>query len=488
MTFQKVTNRPLTVVAVMLAVFMSALEVTVVSTAMPTVVGDLGGVSLYAWVFTAYVVVSTVSMPIGGKLADIYGRKPVMLGAMALFLAGSMAAGQAQSMAFLIGARALQGFGGGAMQSMGLTIMGDIFSVHERARMQGVIGTVWGLAGIVGPLVGGAVVHHLGWSWIFYLNLPFGVASAVLLTTALHERVERHAAKLDVTGAALLGATIVLALIGARGGTRLWIMALAALLAALFVWVERRAAEPVLSLALLSRPLLRIATALGALIGASLMSMLTFVPLYVQGVTGGTPAQAGAAIAPMAIGWPLASAVAGRLIGRLGYRPLVRVGLAVTALAALSLALFLHPGASPYVPRIASGFFGVGLGFANTVTLVAVQGSVGFKERGMATASTMLFRTIGGALSVGLLGELLARALSRDPALAEDTAKLLAGAGLDGALEPGHRERLSSALAGGLTPVFWVIAALAAAAFAVGLFFPKLQLGGERGEASTSQV
>lgn len=467
----------------MLAVFMSALEVTVVSTAMPTVVGELGGVDLYAWVFTAYVVVSTVGMPLAGKLADLYGRKPVMLGAIALFLLGSMAAGQATSMAFLIAARALQGFGGGAMQSMSLTIVGDIFTVHERARMQGVIGAVWGFAGVVGPLVGGQLVARAGWPWVFYVNVPFGVLSAALLATCLHERLELRDAKLDVPGAALLGGTIVLALLGLRGGLGAWALALSAVLAFAFVWVERRAPEPVLSVALLARPILRVATILGALIGASLMSMLTFVPLWVQGVAGGSPADAGAAIAPMAIGWPVSSAIAGRLVGRVGYRPLVRAGLLVTALSAIGLALFLRPEASPAVPRIASAFFGVGLGFANTVTLIAVQGSVDFRERGVATASTMLFRTIGGALTVGAMGELLSRSLRHDPSLAEDTARMLSGAVLDAS----HRRALSEALAAGLSPLFWLISGLASLAFLAGLFFPKLRLGAER-EASRGHV
>ncbi len=474
------THRPLTVLAVMLAVFMSALEITVVSTAMPTVVGDLGGVSLYAWVFTAYIVVSTVSMPMAGKLADLYGRKPVMLSAIALFLVGSMAAGQAPSMAFLIAARALQGFGGGAMQAMALTIVGDIFTVHERARMQGLIGGVWGLAGILGPLVGGAIVHHVGWPWVFYVNVPFGVASAILLATSLRERVERRDAKLDLLGASMLGAIIVLILFGVRGGVGAWAIAIAAGLLAAFIWVERRAAEPVLSVALLSRPLIRIATALGTLIGAALVSMLTFVPLFVQGVNGGTAADAGAAIAPMAIGWPLSSALAGRLVGRVGYRPLIRTGLAVTTLAALGLALFLEPGASRLVPRIASGLFGVGLGFANTVTLIAVQGSVDFRERGVVTASTMLFRTIGGALAVGLLGEVLAGALRRDPSLAADAARLLAGSGGGDGLVQSQRDHLSNVLAASLSPVFWVIFALSLGAFAIGMYFPRLRLGAER--------
>ncbi|MFO0566163.1 MAG: MDR family MFS transporter [Polyangiaceae bacterium] len=477
------TNRVRTVAALMLAVFMSALEVTVVSTAMPTVVGDLGGVALYAWVFTAYVVVSTVSMPIAGKVADLYGRKPVMLTGIALFLLGSVSAGQARSMAFLIAARALQGFGGGAMQSMALTIVGDIFTVHERARMQGVIGAVWGLAGLVGPLLGGFLVHHFGWPWVFYVNVPVGLASAAVLSVSLHERVERRGASLDLAGAALLGSIVVLTLVGIRGGTSSAALALAAVLTLVFVWVERHAREPVLPLALLSRKLIAIATALGALIGASLMAMLSFVPLFVQGVNGRSPTEAGAAIAPMAIGWPVSSAIAGRLVGRLGYRPLVRIGLAVTALSALGLALFLHPGQGMLVPQLGSAFFGVGLGFANTVTLIAVQGSVDYRERGVATASTMLFRTIGGALAVGGLGEVLARSLRHDPTLVADAARLLAGSRLGASLDPEHQRHLANALASGLRPVFWVIFALAALAFFVGLTFPRLRLGSERSTA-----
>src|SRR5512140_3391629 len=192
------TNRPLTVVSLLLGLFLAAMEMTVVSTAMPTAVGDLGGLHLYAWAFSAYMLTATVTVPIYGKLADLRGRKPVMLVGLALFLAGSFACGHADSMAELIAFRALQGLGAGAVQPIGLTIVGDLFDVEQRARMQGVFGAVWGLAGLAGPLLGGAIVHSLGWRWVFYVNLPCGVGAAAVLAWAYHERVERHSHKLDL--------------------------------------------------------------------------------------------------------------------------------------------------------------------------------------------------------------------------------------------------------------------------------------------------
>src|SRR5512134_3231793 len=192
------------------------MEMTVVSTAMPTVVADLGGLPLYAWAFAGYMLATTVTVPIWGKLADLRGRKRVLLAGVALFLAGSFACGQAESMEALIAWRAVQGLGAGAMQPVTFTIVGDLFDVHERGRMQGLFGAVWGIAGLVGPLVGGAIVHSVGWRWIFWVNLPFGLASAAVLAVAYHEKPERHDHRLDVGGAALLAVAVVAALLAVR--------------------------------------------------------------------------------------------------------------------------------------------------------------------------------------------------------------------------------------------------------------------------------
>jgi EmrB/QacA subfamily drug resistance transporter len=457
---------------------MAAMEVTVISTAMPTVVGDLGGVDLYAWVFTAYVLVSSIGIPIFGKLSDLYGRKPVILGGISVFLLGSALCGQARTMAALIAFRALQGLGAGAMQSMALTIVGDIFTLHERSRMQGILGAVWGVAGLVGPLLGGFIVGVLGWPWVFYVNVPFGLAALVLLTLNLHEHIEAQRRPLDWPGALILGAAVTALLVGARGASALVAFAIGLALVAVFVMVEKRAVEPMLPLDLFGSRVLSVASAAGALIGASLLSSLTFVPLFVQGVLGGSPTEAGAAIAPMAIGWPLASALGGRLLPKLGFRPLVRAGLLLNAGAAIGLAILLRPGASPGLPRALMALFGVGLGFANTALLIAVQTSVPWQRRGVATASTMLFRTLGGALAVGGLGELLARSLRGRPDLARDAARLLAepgGGGLDGQ----RSTELGRALAGALGTIFWVIAALSMLSFAVGLLFPRIEFDRE---------
>jgi EmrB/QacA subfamily drug resistance transporter len=472
----RATHRPLTVAALMLAIFMAAMEVTVVSTAMPTIVGELHGVDLYAWVFAAYVLVSTIGIPIFGKLADLYGRKPVILAGIAVFLLASIACGQARSMALLIAFRAAQGLGAGAMQAMSLTIVGDIFTLHERSRMQGVIGAVWGLAGLVGPLAGGFIVKVLGWPWVFYVNVPFGLASMVLLSSFLHERVEQQRRPLDVAGALLLGTSITALLVGARGSAAGLLVPAGLCGAALFVWVERRAVEPLLPLDLFHSRVLVVASAAGALIGGSLLGALTFVPLFVQAVARGSPTEAGAAIAPMAIGWPLASALGGRLLPRIGFRPLVRAGLALTAAAAVALALSMHASASPGTPRALMALFGIGLGFANTALLIAVQSSVGWQRRGVATASTMLFRMLGGALAVGGLGELLARSIRARPELAAEAARLLAEAGRDSALQSPELARL---LAGSLHRVFWAIAAMSISAFVIGLAFPKLEFSRE---------
>ena len=242
------THRGLTVAGLVLALAMAAMEMTVVSTAMPTVVAELGGLQYYSWVTTAYMLTSTVTVPIYGKLADLHGRKPVMLVAMALFLLGSMASGQARSMEQLIVFRAIQGIGAGGMQPMALTIVGDIFNLEERAKMQGVFGAVWGIAGLAGPLLGGLIVATLSWRWVFYVNVPFGVVSAAVLTFSLVENVEKRKHGLDIAGAALLAGAVVALLLGTDGELPWVLLPASAVLTALFIVVEARAKEPILPL------------------------------------------------------------------------------------------------------------------------------------------------------------------------------------------------------------------------------------------------
>jgi EmrB/QacA subfamily drug resistance transporter len=474
-TSPKRTSRPLTVVALLLGLFLAAMEMTVVSTAMPTVVAELGGLPLYAWAFSAYLLANTVTVPIWGKLADLRGRKPVLLAGVGLFLTGSLACGQAGSMAALIAWRAVQGLGAGAMQPMTFTIIGDLFDVHERGRMQGLFGAVWGLAGLVGPLVGGAIVHTVGWRWVFWVNLPFGLASAAVLALAYHERPERHEHRLDVGGAALLAVAVVATLLAARSrGEGLVAIPVAVAAAAAFLWVEARAREPLLPLDLFRTRVVAIASASGTLMGAAMLGTVTFVPLWVQSVLGLPPTSAGAAIAPMALGWPVASAISGRLVPRLGYRPLLRAGFATSAAAALLAAMALRPGAPlPLIQAIMAGY-GAGLGLANPPLLIAVQTSVPWNRRGVATASTLFFRTIGGTLAVGILGGVLAHALAGAGARPDLVEKLL---GPERAtLDPAVVAPLAGALQRAMTVVFGAGAAIACAAFATVLAFPKVDV------------
>ncbi|HET9554436.1 MAG TPA: MFS transporter, partial [Anaeromyxobacteraceae bacterium] len=300
------------------------------------------------------------------------------------------------------------------------------------------------------------------------------------LQAAYHERVERHDHKLDLLGAALLTGAVLALLVSTRSrAIGAWAVPAALALGAGFVAVERRAREPLLPLDLLGQRVIGVASAVGALVGAAMIATVSFVPLYVQSVLGGSATAAGAAIAPMAIGWPVASALSGRLLHRVGYRPLIRVGLGVSALAALAMALWLRPGIPPWGPRLIMAVYGVGLGLSNTPTIIAVQTSVPWSRRGVATASTMFFRTIGGTVAVGILGGLLAASLSGSSASPEQVEQLLGPE--RSLLAPALVASLAGALQAGMARVFWAAAAIAGLAFSVGLAFPKLAPEGTSG-------
>src|SRR5437660_3559 len=335
------TNRPLTVISLLLSLSMAAMEMTVVSTAMPTVVGDLGGIHLYSWVFTGYLLTSTVSVPLFGKLADLYGRKPVLLAGIGVFLLGSIASGLAGGIGTLIAFRALQGLGAGAMQPTTLTIVGDIYNLEERSRMQGVFGAVWGVAGLIGPLLGGIIVKYLSWRWVFFINVPAGIAAAALLVGALHENVERRRHSLDWAGAGLLTVGLTALLIGVHGGRAALLgLPVAALSLLVFLVVERRAPEPVLPLDLFRQRVIGVATVAGALVGAGMISMVTYVPLYVQAILGGSPTEAGGSVA---------SDAADRLLGPehgAGLDPDVLRGLAASLQAGLGTVFWAIAGIS----------------------------------------------------------------------------------------------------------------------------------------------
>jgi MFS family permease len=355
-----------------------------------------------------------------------------------------------------------------------MTIVGDIFKPAERARIQGIFGAVWGVAAMSGPLLGGLLVAALSWRWVFYINVPFGVLSALMLGAFFHEPVERKDHALDVAGTALLAGSIVALLLGTSRVAPAATLPLAAVLLAAFVMVERRAQEPVLSLELLQRRIMTVSSVAGAAVGGVMSASVVYLPLYVQAVLAGSPTQAGATVSPMLVGWPIASAVSGRLLPRLGYRPLVRSGFAVVSVTSIAAAMLLRSGSSAYALGATMFAMGVGMGLANTALVIAVQESAAWAERGVATASAMFFRTIGGAVAVGGLGALLAANLgSQVPAsLLNELLGPEHGRGLD----PAILAQLSGELRLGLQHVFDAIALISVASLAAGFFFPRTGL------------
>jgi EmrB/QacA subfamily drug resistance transporter len=410
---RRTTNRPLTVGALVLCVFMAALEATVVATAMPTVITELGGFHYYGWVTAGYLLASTVSVPIYGKLADLYGRKPWLLVGIGFFLVGSMASGLSRGIFELVAFRVVQGLGAGAMLPLSLTIVGDIYSFENRGKVQGFFSGVWGVSAIVGPLIGGAIVASLSWRWVFYLNVPLGIGAAALLLLAFREDVQTRQGRIQWLSALCLTAGSTMLLASAEGARGAIFLPIAVALLAGFVRSEQRADEPILPMALFRERLFVVASVLTTVLGGIMMGTLTYLPLFVQGVLGGSPTEAGASITPMLVVWPITSAVIGRLLARLGFRTPVVTGAVLVAIASLGLAFTVKEKTSTLWLHVFTGAFGAGMGMAVPSTLIAVQTSVRWAERGAATASSMFFRTMGGALMVGALGSVLAANLSR---------------------------------------------------------------------------
>ncbi|MET7418803.1 MDR family MFS transporter [Dactylosporangium sp. NPDC005555] len=425
--------------SVMLTTALVALDSTIIATAVPSVVRDLGGFSHFPWLFSVYLLTQAVTTPLYGKLADVFGRRPVMFAGIAAFLLGSVLCGFAWNMVTLIVFRAVQGIGAGAIQPMNMTIIGDLYTVEERARVQGYVAGVWGVSSVIGPTLGGVFADYLSWRWIFFVNVPLCVLAAWMLARNLKEKIERREHRVDYLGATLLVTGCSLLILGTLEGGTTWawtsapsiaVFAAGTVLMVAFWFVERRAAEPVLPLWVFRHRVLVGGNLVALTVGALLIGLTSFVPSFAQGVLGASAVVAGFVVAAMSLGWPIAATLSGRVYLRLGFRDTSLAGsVAVIAGAVMCAVLGRHTG----IPMVAVACFvvGIGLGFVSSPSLVAVQSVVGWDRRGVVTGTNMFFRSIGSAVGAAVFGAIANTTLDRRFAAAPPGMREQLGEGAD---------------------------------------------------------
>lgn len=469
-------------VGIMLSLFLAAVESTVVATAMPTIVAELGGLAAFSWVFTAYMLTSTTTVPLYGKLSDLYGRRRLYFVAMTIFLVGSVLSGLAQTMTQLIAFRALQGLGAGGVMPLAFTMIGEMLSLERRARMQGLFSGVWGVASIIGPLVGGFLVDQLSWHWVFFVNIIPGLLAVLLVGLAWRDidhgrRGARPA--IDFAGVALLSLGVVAFLLALlqRGGPFGWGLILVALASfAGLYWVERRAVDPILPVRLFRDRLFTVAVIQGVLAGWAMFGSSNFVPLFGQAVMGLSATAAGSMLTPQMLSWVMASIIGSRLLLRVGYR-----AVAVTGMALLSVGAFLmtriavHPSTALVV--VSLGLMGSGMGLAMPAFLIAVQNEVRRDMLGAATATLTFSRNIGGTLGVSVMGAILtasvtSQLLARSIDPASVPLSMLVGGGDVSALGA-DGPAVVAAIGGAIASVFVAAFIAAVLALVVTLLAPR---------------
>jgi EmrB/QacA subfamily drug resistance transporter len=401
-------------IAVMLSTALVALDQTIVSTAVPSIVHDLGGFRQFPWLFSVYLLAQAATVPVNGKLADLFGRKPVMYYGIAVFLLGSVLCAVAWSMPLLILARGLQGLGAGAVQPIGMTLIGDVYSLRERAKVQGYVASVWGISSVVGPTLGGAFSQLLSWRLIFWVNIPLCLLAALMLRR-FNEKVERRRAKVDYLGAALLTLATTMVVLGLLESGQAWawgswqtpaVFGGALLLLVAFALVERRAPEPVLPLWVFRSRILVVTSSLSFLVGALLIGLSSYVPTLGQEVLGASAIVSGFALAALTLGWPVAAAVSGRLYLTIGFRSTGLLGAAL-AVAGATVLVVLDPAGSLWHVAAGCVLIGFGMGWVAAPALVVAQSSVAWGERGVATATNMFSRSVGSAVGVAVFGAMV---------------------------------------------------------------------------------
>ncbi|MFF7293716.1 MFS transporter [Microbacterium sp. NPDC008134] len=454
--------------ALMLATGLIAIDATILATAVPSIVDDLGSYQQFPWLFSVYLLAQAVSVPIYSRFADTIGRKPIILLGIGLFLLGSILCGFAWSMPALIVFRIVQGLGAGAVAPMAMTIVGDIYTVAERAKVQGYIASVWAISSVVGPALGGIFAQLDAWRWIFFVNVPLCLIAGWMLLRKYTEQKVQAQHRIDYLGAVLLTVGLTGLILGMLEGGNAWewisapsalCFGLGVVALVLFAVVERRAAEPIVDLRLAARPLILTTTIVSLGVGALMTGVTSFAPAYLEGSTGIAPLLAGLAVAALTLGWPVSAANAGRLYLRIGFRRTALIGMSITSVAAITLAV-VAPWPNPFIVALIAFVFGFGLGWTAAPTLIAAQASVGWSERGAVTGMNAFARSAGSAVGVAIFGAI-------------SNAVIAQGAGPDDPATIVHAS-------------MWVFVAAAVAAvmtLIAAAFMPRDRVGARSGEA-----
>ncbi len=483
---------------VMTGMFIAALEATVVGTAMPTVIASLGGLNQYSWVFSAYLVTSTVTVPVWGKLSDLYGRRLLYQIGIAIFLLGTLLSGFSTSMTPLIIFRAIQGLGAGALIPLGMTIIGDIFTLKERAKMQAYFSGVWGFSSVIGPVIGGFITDQISWRWVFFINLPVGIAAALIIGFALKEPQRHEKPSIDYAGAALLMLAISLLMLAmVEGGATLatlfspeniLLFAAAIVLLLIFVLVEKRAKDPIIPFELFRNRTVAVSVAAGFLAGVAMFGAISFIPLFAQGALGLSATEAGSLLTPLMLSWVSMSIVGGRMLLKVGYRNITIVGFVILTVGFVFLALFERETARFWL-YLDLVLIGSGLGLTMLTLLIAVQQAVERTKLGVATSLNQFSRAIGGAFGVAIMGAFLTAGLAAElnKAALDEKNNLTVERAAEYAANPnalidpqakaglaeGTLEVLQTAMAASIHRVFWVGAILSALALMVAFLLPR---------------
>ena len=448
-------RRRLVLAACLIATFMAAVESTIVATIIPTIVSDLGGFNLFTWVFTVYLLTQAVAIPVYGRLADLYGRKPVFFVGTAVFLIGTILCGTAWNMPSLIVFRALQGCGAGAIQPIAATILGDIYTPAERGRIQGLVSSVFGVSAVIGPSLGAFLVAHMSWRVVFWVNVPIGIGAIVMIAVFLREEVHRRSHRIDWAGSILLllaFGSLMMTVVqsGSLGGATLAVLLVTGIVALVALFVhERNTPEPMLPLELWRNRVIVVGSLGNFTAGAMMMGVAAFLPTYIQGTMGRSPIVGGLVLGAMSVTWALASILAARIMVRTSYR-LVAIlgGLSLSIGCAMLVAL--KPADGPVWAAMGSLVIGIGMGFCSTVFIVSIQATVPWRQRGAATSSSMFMRFVGQSVGASSCGAVLNVTMAHlDPGTVHAVDRLLDPA-VRMAMAPAELAHLTAVMAGSL--------------------------------------